>query len=89
MPLEFLTGAQVAGYGRFDGVPSRAGLGDSAMVNWRASYIRWALSISLGVTFGLRPPVRPRTRAAASPAWAGVTPMTIYRNITTVQTTAN
>jgi hypothetical protein len=61
----------------------------SAMVNWRASYIRWALSISLGVIFGLRPPVRPRTRAAASPAWAGVTPMTIYRNITTVQTTAN
>jgi TnpA family transposase len=26
MPLEFLTGAQVAGYGRFDGVPSRADL---------------------------------------------------------------
>jgi hypothetical protein len=24
MLLEFLTGAQVAGYGRFDGVPSRA-----------------------------------------------------------------
>jgi hypothetical protein len=41
----------------------------SAMVNWRASYIRWALSISVGVIFGLRPPVRPRTRAAASPAW--------------------
>lgn len=26
MSMEFLTGAQVAGYGRFDGVPSRADL---------------------------------------------------------------
>jgi len=26
MPLDFLTGAQVAGYGRFEGVPSRADL---------------------------------------------------------------
>ncbi len=26
MPLEFLTDARVAGYGRFDGVPSRADL---------------------------------------------------------------
>src|SRR5664279_2472724 len=26
MPMEFLTDAQVAGYGRFDGVPSRAAL---------------------------------------------------------------
>ena len=28
MPMEFLTDAQVAGYGRFVGVPSRSDLGD-------------------------------------------------------------
>ncbi len=39
------------------------------MVNRRASYIRCALLTSSGVIFGLRPPRRPRARAAASPAW--------------------
>lgn len=41
----------------------------SAMVNWRALYMRWALLIRAGVILGLRPPVRPRARAAMSPAW--------------------
>lgn len=40
----------------------------SAMVNWRLSYMRCALPIRAGVIFGLRPPVRPRARAAARPA---------------------
>src|SRR5450759_2440218 len=40
----------------------------SAMVNWRASYMRWAFPISSGVILGFRPPLRPRARAAASPA---------------------
>ena len=40
----------------------------SAMVNCRESYIRCALSIKAGVIVGLRPPVRPRARAAAKPA---------------------
>ncbi len=40
----------------------------SAMVNWRLSYMRCALLIRAGVIFGLRPPVRPRARAAARPA---------------------
>src|SRR5664279_6247137 len=39
----------------------------SAMVNWRASYIRWALSMRLAVILGLRPPLRPRLRAAMRP----------------------
>src|SRR5674536_342177 len=38
----------------------------SAMVNWRASYMRRAFPISSGVILGFRPPLRPR--AAASPA---------------------
>src|SRR5690349_1774267 len=38
------------------------------MVNWRLSYIRCALLIKAGVIFDLRPPVRPRARAAAKPA---------------------
>ena len=38
------------------------------MVNWRASYMRWAFPISSGVILGFRPPLRPRARAAASPA---------------------
>ena len=29
----------------------------SAMVNWRASYIRWALPMRLAVILGLRPPL--------------------------------
>jgi len=40
----------------------------SAMVKFRESYMRWALSISAGVILGLRPPLRPRALAAASPA---------------------
>lgn len=35
MPLEFLTDAQVAGYGRFEGVPSRADLERLALHNLR------------------------------------------------------
>src|SRR4051794_6268170 len=38
------------------------------MVNWRLSYMRCALLIRARVIFGLRPPVRPRARAAARPA---------------------
>src|SRR5674536_277641 len=30
----------------------------SAMVNWRASYMRWAFPISSGVILGFRPPLR-------------------------------
>lgn len=37
------------------------------MVNWRASYIRWALPISAGVIFGLRPPRRPRGTGGGEP----------------------
>jgi hypothetical protein len=40
----------------------------SAMVKVLASYMRWALPVSSGVILGLRPPVRPRARAAARPA---------------------
>ena len=31
----------------------------SAMVNWRALYMRWALLMRAGVILGLRPPTRP------------------------------
>jgi len=45
-----------------------AGLGDFGHGNWGAMYMRWALVIREGVIFGLRPPVRPRARAAITPA---------------------
>jgi len=37
----------------------------SAMVNWRALYMRWALLMRDGVVVGLRPPVRPRAASRA------------------------
>jgi len=46
-----------------------AGLGDLGHGEWRALYMRWALLIRDGVILGLRPPVRPRARAAIKPAW--------------------
>jgi hypothetical protein len=48
----------------------------SAMVNWRASCIGWARPIMAVVILGLRPPRRPRARAAANPAWVRATPIT-------------
>ena len=41
----------------------------SAMVNWRESYIRWALPISAGVILGVRPAV---ASAGASGGQPGV-----------------
>src|SRR5450759_3394431 len=37
----------------------------SAMVNWWASYMRWAFPISSGVILDFRPPLRPRPQGWA------------------------